>query len=575
MTRKDQPAGNGGTPFSMVWKKAIPLIVALSLGANLAWGAEPSAADREEQNRRARQQAEERQQQAQKKDVFLQQKKKAAEDTSLPEETPSFLIDELRLEGDGTGDFAWLEALLRPYRGKRIGMQGINVIVKRLTNSLIDRGYVTTRILVPEQDLSTGTLRLVLIPGVISDIRLQDPKMQGHWQSAFPTRPGRILNLRDLEQGLEQMKRVPSQDVDMQLVPGDKPGESAVVLAVKRTRPWKAVFSLDDSGSKPTGRLQASESFSFDNLFGVNDLFNVSFNRDAERDGQRKGTRGDSVYYSLPLGNSTFTLSSSSYRYHQTVEGINQDFLSSGESRTTQLSLSQLLHRDQTSKTHLEFGVIKKKSRSYIDDAEIEVQRKDTTALKIGLSERRYFGKTVRDVMLAAKCGVPWLGAQDDPAGGSPDSPTTRYTMWLLDVSVSTPVRIGKTEGRFSTLFSGQYTQDILYGSEFFSIGNRYTVRGFDGEQTLAAERGWYLRNELSLPLGASGNEAYVGLDYGRIFGPSAPLSGGKALAGTAVGLRGGAGNLQYDLFVGWPLQKPDGFVTATPTYGFQLIYQL
>ncbi|WP_196302056.1 POTRA domain-containing protein, partial [Ralstonia solanacearum] len=33
-----------------------------------------------------------------------------------------------------------------------------------------------------------------------------------------------LLNLRDLEQGLEQMKRVASQDVDMQIVPTDVPG---------------------------------------------------------------------------------------------------------------------------------------------------------------------------------------------------------------------------------------------------------------------------------------------------------------------------------------------------------------
>ncbi|WP_196304116.1 POTRA domain-containing protein, partial [Ralstonia solanacearum] len=48
-------------------------------------------------------------------------------------------------------------------------------------------------------------------------------------------------NLRDLEQGLEQMKRVASQDVDMQIVPTDVPGVSDVVISVKRAKPWTVV----------------------------------------------------------------------------------------------------------------------------------------------------------------------------------------------------------------------------------------------------------------------------------------------------------------------------------------------
>ena len=30
-----------------------------------------------------------------------------------------------------------------------------------------------------------------------------------------------------------------------------------------------------------------------------------------------------------------------------------------------------------------------------------------------------------------------------------------------------------------------------------FSIGGRYTVRGFDGEASLMGERGWLLRNDI------------------------------------------------------------------------------
>jgi hemolysin activation/secretion protein len=96
-------------------------------------------------------------------------------------------------------------------------------------------------------------------------------------------------------------------------------------------------------------------------------------------------------------------------------------------------------------------------------------------------------------------------------------------------------------------------------------------VRGFDGETTLSAERGWLLRNELGAALGNSGQQAYLGLDYGEVSGPSSELLAGKALAGAVVGLRGNLKQLQYDLFLGTPLHKPDNFKTASTTVGFSL----
>ena len=41
------------------------------------------------------------------------------------------------------------------------------------------------------------------------------------WKNAFPLKEGDILNIRRLEQGLEQMKRVSSLDVSMKLLPAD------------------------------------------------------------------------------------------------------------------------------------------------------------------------------------------------------------------------------------------------------------------------------------------------------------------------------------------------------------------
>ncbi len=547
----------------------VAVLVAAFLGATVAIAAPASPVGTEEQNQRARQEDQQRRQREQQKDVFLQKGRQAAQDTSLPEESPAFPIKTLVLTGDSAARFPWAQAMLDGYAGRQIGAKGIGLIAKRLTNAFIDRGYITTQIALPtDLDLSGGVLTFVLVPGRIGSFRFSQDGEAGNWQTAFPARPGDILNLRDLEQGLEQMKRLPSQDgVTMQVVPGVKSGDSDVVITLPKAKKWRLALSLDDSGVAATGKLQSFAALAVDNLFRANDLFTCALTGDGDRQGPRLGTRGGNLYYSLPWGNSTLAFSHYSSHYHQSPS----DTLLWGTIESSEVGLTSLLHRDQFSKTNLEAKIIFNRYRNYMEGiGELDIQRQKTTAFQLGLSQRRYIGQGILDVTVANKIGVPWFGAQTDQTEAS-----SRYSIWLADIAYATPVSVGKTGGRYSLALHGQCTSDNTYATEYVSIGGRFTVRGFDGEETLAASKGWYLRNELALPVNSAGTEAYIGLDCGAVYGHTATILPGKFLAGAALGLRGSFRNGSYEVFAGWPLNKPAGLTTAGTTYGFQIVYQL
>ncbi len=243
--------------------------------------------------------------------------------------------------------FAFTREWLAHYAGQCVGKQGLDMLVKGLSQAILARGYVTTRVLLPEQDLSTGTLKLSLIPGVIRHVRFADEKLRATWKTAFPTGDGELLNLRDLEQGLEQMKRVTSQDVSMQIVPADVPGESDVVLDVKRGKPWTVVASIDNSGTRATGRLQGNLSLGIDNPLGLNDIFNIGVSQDLEFGDKRLGSHGWNGFYSIPWGYWTATLSAYTNTYYQQIAGVNQTFIASGNSKTIDFKLNRVLSRSQ------------------------------------------------------------------------------------------------------------------------------------------------------------------------------------------------------------------------------------
>ena len=117
----------------------------------------------------------------------------------------------------------------------------------------------------------------------------------------------------------------------------------------------------------------------------------------------------------------------------------------------------------------------------------------------------------------------------------------------------------------------GQWNKTPLTPLDRLAIGGRYTVRGFDGEMNLSAERGWYWRNELAWQYRA-GHQIYAALDAGHVAGASAQYLVGRNLMGAAIGVRGQfQKGLNYDIFAAKPIHKPQYFHTANKVYGFNV----
>ena len=510
-------------------------------------------------------------------------------------ESPCFAVQEIRLVGEAAGKFqfalkqALAESGFAP--GMCLGAQGINHIMALAQNALIAKGYTTTRILAAPQNLAGGVLTLTVMPGRIGKIRIEgadDPTRTAgriaSFQNEFPLSDGQIFNLRALEQGLENLKRLPTAEADIRIEPGEAPGTSdVVVLWQQQLLPYRFSLGADDAGSKATGKYQGNLTFAADNPFGLSDLFYVSYGHDLGHKASYtdsaghttgSGSRSLALHYSAPFGNWLLAFNHNRYRYHQAVAGDSENYDYNGESFNTDIGLSRLLYRDERRKSHAALKLWKRESNSFINDAEISVQRRQTAGWQLGLSHKEYLGAATLNLAAAYKRGTganQSLAAPEEALGEG----TSRMKIFTLDADFNLPFALGKQVLAYDTSLRAQWSRSALVPQDKIAIGGRYTVRGFDGELNLAAERGGYWRNDLSWHY-HPGHAAYIGADLGHVAGPSAKYLSGQTLAGGVVGLKGGfkaGGRLYYDVFAGKPFKKPAGFQTANTALGFSLNY--
>lgn len=494
----------------------------------------------------------------------------------LRQESPCQPVTRIVLEGDDAARFGWLSEATASWVGRCLDPSGIERLVATLDDLMHGQGYLLDRVLVPPQSLEDGELRLYVHAVRVGKVRfLRDDAARspdrgwGTWRNAFPIGPGDLLNVRDLEQGIEQMQRVPGQTVGTELAPGAR-ADQVIVDILRQPGGWRerlrGVVTLDNSGSRALGRSLLSAQAELAQPLGLSDLLAVSGSTNAANPAPDHRSQALAVDYSIPWGYHTFTFSKSHSRFAQMVQGTTTRFLSSGRSQGTQLRWHYRLLRAGTGTAGLFVAASTRRARSFIEDVELEFQRHRTTNLEAGLTGSMRRGGASADFELAWRRGMPWRDAQPDLPSAQAGGPTLRPRLWRLSGGIFVPFSIGQTPLLYGLTLRAQHSSHAMLAIDQIGIGNRYTVRGFDGETVLQGENGYFVRNEWSLAGEQVADvrfQPYAGLDAGRVWGPSAAGTRASWLAGAILGVRVSRGSLHADLALGTPLRKPAGFPAA------------
>ena len=490
-------------------------------------------------------------------------------------ETPCFNVDKIELTGADANRFQWLLKNLDAFTHTCIGVKSLEILQTNLNTKLLASGYATSRVGLPNQQLSTGKLQFKLYTGHIDGFRLEDNNdldwltlPWATWRNAVPIAKGDILNVRDLDQGLEQLKRLPSQDVAIVIEPAEVENSSTLIIKRQQGSRLHGQLSLDNAGSESLGREQAQLGITLDAPLGLSDQLSIYASSNAINATPSNRSQSASVYYSIPFGYHTFSTSFGYSRFGQLVQGTTVQFLSSGFSQNAEAKWHTTVMRDTTSKLGVFGSLSTRRARSYLNDVELLVQQRRTAAAELGLNYAKRWQANSLNIELAYSKGMPWFQAErkffED---GNSEQPTTRPNIWHGNAELNVPISYFNKSFSYNTRIQWQTTSQIALSIDQFSIGNRYSVRGFDGDIILQSESGYSLRNELRMGgFGVINDQLYLApylaMDVGHIWGPSTKGSPFTTLAGAAIGLRAQGKFLSADFALGTPLYKPDNFET-------------
>ncbi len=481
----------------------------------------------------------------------------------FPEEANCFAIRDITVEGAAHRRLRWVDGFLSQYRGKCAGSAGLDYILRSLQAKFLDHGLITTRAGLPEQNMADGDLRIVVVPGMVSDVRTNGEDKSFTWDAASPVDAGDIIDLRALEQGLEQMKRITQRDVKVDLVPGDAPGETILDVTNVQKRYVTGSLSVNNYAGATVGRWQGSAQVAAFGLLGASEIFSLSYNNRINSPGIPANSKGAYASLSFPLGWWTFGVSGSANRYRQRVLGEVRDFQTRGKLYSAGGFAERVVHRDQTSRTALRVSLTRRWARNFIDDIEIGIQRQDLTDITAAVVDRRYFGDVRFDSEIAMRFGTGLLGAQEEGDDRPELLPSARYRIASFDFSANVPIKNASFLNSYNFAFRGQLSERNLYGSDAISVGGPFTVRGFDSDRADIGRSGWYARQELRGKIGQN-LQPFLLFDMGTT--QRSPL-----IAGVGAGLRAAWRGFSLDGFVAMPLTDNRFRQDKGPRFGMSL----
>ena len=467
-------------------------------------------------------------------------------------------IKSLEINGNTILKASEIEILKKKYIGK-IGGKNILNLMRELENLYLVKGYIAVRVKMDmdRADIPEGKIALKVLEGHIEEIRFKD-KSKGKINifTSFPTSKGDVLNINDLDQGIDNLNSVSSNNAKLDILAGETLGGSIIEIDNQRSKKISGAINYNDLGQKSTGRDRLKTSLIFEDIIGLNDSFTGTYQKKLGTSTKYKDNENFSFYYRIPIKYWEFSVSKDQSEYLSTIRSFAHTYESTGISKNINYSVRRIINRNSNGKTSVGVTLTNKETKNYFDGIKLITSSRKLSVLKVDVNHNRRLFNGVFYGNLAYHEGLDRFGAESDKEKGE-YSPKAQFQKYTADISWYRPFNIGEQRFSYRVSLSGQYSDDILYSSEKLGIGDDTTIRGFK-ENSIMGDKGFYMRNEIGYNYKFL--EPFIAYDYGRVkdvYKDEYYEKNGSEMSGASIGLRMYFNHFDMSLTYSKPLTAP------------------
>lgn len=381
------------------------------------------------------------------------------------------------------------------YLGGPVSQLRLNELIRDLI--LVYRKYdrPVVDFSVPVQDITEGTIQVLVREGKIGSFRVEGARYFDNQvlEDQLLLESGQSISEKQLNDEVRWLSRNPFRAIDLQLTPGDNPGETDVIFNVQDKRPVRTYAGYEDTGNRGLGLERSFYGINWYDAFSKDDYLGYQYTVSSDF----KSLRAHSAFYTKALHNRDLLSVYASYAdFNAPLAELNS------RGRTWQVLnrwYRELLVTDTVEKS-ITAGFDLKETNNNLDQGGLSIFNSNAQIfqLMLGYVERRECnnGRFAGGVEGFYSPGE-WLTNNDNLSFQDVRAFATAdyaYVRAWTERTLELPKRF-----ELNARFTGQLSEGNLLPTEQLGLGGYNSIRGYDLFSSVG-DSGYFLNLELWSP---------------------------------------------------------------------------
>ena len=391
-----------------------------------------------------------------------------------------------------------IAAVTEPFLGRPVSAEDLVRLTNAITLLYVDRGYVNSGAVLPDQKIEEGRIRIEVVEGRLEEVQVVGNEWfrTAHLRSRLERAASVPLDVQRIEERLRLLQadeRIARMDAE--LLPGAEPGSAVLRVRVEDRQPFHANLFFANSQAPAIGSLRGDLLLVDDNLTGSGDTLAFDF-------GATGGLQDYNASYELPFTRwDTRLLTHFRLSRSRIIESPFDQLDITSKSTTYGIGLAQPVYESVHTNLQLSLVGELRRSRTYLlgrpfsFSPGVQDGKANVSVIRFGQLALHRDAKQVLAARSVFSFGLPVLGA-NETTGSLPGG---EFQSWLVQLQW-----VRRFESLLQTelvlRLDAQLATRPLLPLEQFAIGGFATVRGYR-ENEIVRDYGFVTSIEARIPV--------------------------------------------------------------------------